>query len=155
MSRLWFWNARPLCKNTHWHGLVLAFFFLVQYKQPKLSQWGIYLTAILLDLCVKRAIVSFVLVTHFFGILCFLSSLSSPLSFCTPLRCRLENVQYPYHLYISPSTRPGLNGPERPFQCPTCGVRFTRIQNLKQHMLIHSGETKSLCPIITYISFQI
>ncbi|XP_066515199.1 zinc finger and BTB domain-containing protein 44 isoform X2 [Hoplias malabaricus] len=52
---------------------------------------------------------------------------------------RLENVQYPYHLYISPSARPGLNGPERPFQCPTCGVRFTRIQNLKQHMLIHSG----------------
>ncbi|XP_028840428.1 zinc finger and BTB domain-containing protein 44 isoform X2 [Denticeps clupeoides] len=52
---------------------------------------------------------------------------------------RLENVQYPYHLYISPSTRPGLNVPERPFQCPTCGVRFTRIQNLKQHMLIHSG----------------
>ncbi|XP_062844548.1 zinc finger and BTB domain-containing protein 44 isoform X3 [Trichomycterus rosablanca] len=52
---------------------------------------------------------------------------------------RLENVQYPYHLYISPSTRPGHNGPERPFQCPTCGVRFTRIQNLKQHMLIHSG----------------
>uniref|UniRef100_A0A8C1TQ72 Zinc finger and BTB domain-containing protein 44 n=1 Tax=Cyprinus carpio TaxID=7962 RepID=A0A8C1TQ72_CYPCA len=52
---------------------------------------------------------------------------------------RLENVQYPYHLYISPSTRPGLNSPERPFQCPTCGVRFTRIQNLKQHMLIHSG----------------
>uniref|UniRef100_A0A8C1GNN0 Zinc finger and BTB domain containing 44 n=1 Tax=Cyprinus carpio TaxID=7962 RepID=A0A8C1GNN0_CYPCA len=56
---------------------------------------------------------------------------------------RLENVQYPYHLYISPSTRPGLNGPERPFQCPTCGVRFTRIQNLKQHMLIHSGERTS------------
>ncbi|XP_051967552.1 zinc finger and BTB domain-containing protein 44 isoform X2 [Xyrauchen texanus] len=52
---------------------------------------------------------------------------------------RLENVQYPYHLYISPSNRPGINGPERPFQCPTCGVRFTRIQNLKQHMLIHSG----------------
>ncbi|KPP67315.1 zinc finger and BTB domain-containing protein 44-like [Scleropages formosus] len=52
---------------------------------------------------------------------------------------RLENVQYPYHLYISPSTRPGTNGPDRPFQCPTCGVRFTRIQNLKQHMLIHSG----------------
>ncbi|XP_059404238.1 zinc finger and BTB domain-containing protein 44-like isoform X2 [Carassius carassius] len=52
---------------------------------------------------------------------------------------RLENIQYPYHLYISPSTRPGLNSPERPFQCPTCGVRFTRIQNLKQHMLIHSG----------------
>uniref|UniRef100_A0A8C0YP22 Zinc finger and BTB domain-containing protein 44 n=1 Tax=Cyprinus carpio carpio TaxID=630221 RepID=A0A8C0YP22_CYPCA len=55
---------------------------------------------------------------------------------------RLENVQYPYHLYISPSTRPGLNGPERPFQCPTCGVRFTRIQNLKQHMLIHSVYTE-------------
>ncbi|XP_063059568.1 zinc finger and BTB domain-containing protein 44 isoform X2 [Engraulis encrasicolus] len=52
---------------------------------------------------------------------------------------RLENVQYPYHLYISPSTRPGIKGPARPFQCPTCGVRFTRIQNLKQHMLIHSG----------------
>ncbi|KAK1787799.1 hypothetical protein P4O66_016284 [Electrophorus voltai] len=52
---------------------------------------------------------------------------------------RLENVQYPYHLYISPSARAGVNGPERPFQCPTCGVRFTRIQNLKQHMLIHSG----------------
>ncbi|KAI1893464.1 hypothetical protein AGOR_G00123990 [Albula goreensis] len=52
---------------------------------------------------------------------------------------RLENVQYPYHLYISPSSRPGSNGPDRPFQCPTCGVRFTRIQNLKQHMLIHSG----------------
>ncbi|KAJ8368229.1 hypothetical protein SKAU_G00082570 [Synaphobranchus kaupii] len=52
---------------------------------------------------------------------------------------RLENVQYPYHLYISPSGRPGPNGPDRPFQCPTCGVRFTRIQNLKQHMLIHSG----------------
>ncbi|KAI1903303.1 hypothetical protein AGOR_G00025820 [Albula goreensis] len=52
---------------------------------------------------------------------------------------RLENVQYPYHLYISPSARPGTNGPDRPFQCPTCGVRFTRIQNLKQHMLIHSG----------------
>ncbi|XP_076867972.1 zinc finger and BTB domain-containing protein 44 isoform X2 [Brachyhypopomus gauderio] len=52
---------------------------------------------------------------------------------------RLENVQYPYHLYISPSARAGANGPERPFQCPTCGVRFTRIQNLKQHMLIHSG----------------
>ncbi|KAJ8266252.1 hypothetical protein GJAV_G00128290 [Gymnothorax javanicus] len=52
---------------------------------------------------------------------------------------RLENVQYPYHLYISPSVRPGTNGPDRPFQCPTCGVRFTRIQNLKQHMLIHSG----------------
>uniref|UniRef100_A0A8C4SUM8 Zinc finger and BTB domain-containing protein 44 n=1 Tax=Erpetoichthys calabaricus TaxID=27687 RepID=A0A8C4SUM8_ERPCA len=52
---------------------------------------------------------------------------------------RLENVQYPYHLYISPSTRPSTNGPDRPFQCPTCGVRFTRIQNLKQHMLIHSG----------------
>lgn len=52
---------------------------------------------------------------------------------------RLESVQYPYHLYISPATRPGIKGPERPFQCPTCGVRFTRIQNLKQHMLIHSG----------------
>nr|XP_046150382.1 zinc finger and BTB domain-containing protein 44-like isoform X2 [Oncorhynchus gorbuscha]XP_046150383.1 zinc finger and BTB domain-containing protein 44-like isoform X2 [Oncorhynchus gorbuscha] len=52
---------------------------------------------------------------------------------------RLESLQYPYHLYISPSTRPGTNGPDRPFQCPTCGVRFTRIQNLKQHMLIHSG----------------
>ncbi|XP_068601685.1 zinc finger and BTB domain-containing protein 44 [Brachionichthys hirsutus] len=52
---------------------------------------------------------------------------------------RLEGIQYPYHLYISPSGRPGTNGPERPFQCPTCGVRFTRIQNLKQHMLIHSG----------------
>ncbi|KAM9853394.1 zinc finger and BTB domain-containing protein 44 [Aulostomus maculatus] len=52
---------------------------------------------------------------------------------------RLEGIQYPYHLYISPSSRPGTNGPDRPFQCPTCGVRFTRIQNLKQHMLIHSG----------------
>uniref|UniRef100_A0A3P9HWH4 Zinc finger and BTB domain-containing protein 44 n=1 Tax=Oryzias latipes TaxID=8090 RepID=A0A3P9HWH4_ORYLA len=52
---------------------------------------------------------------------------------------RLEGIQYPYHLYISPSARPGNNGPDRPFQCPTCGVRFTRIQNLKQHMLIHSG----------------
>lgn len=52
---------------------------------------------------------------------------------------RLESLQYPYHLYISPSARPGTNGPDRPFQCPTCGVRFTRIQNLKQHMLIHSG----------------
>ncbi|NXA14599.1 ZBT44 protein, partial [Sapayoa aenigma] len=55
---------------------------------------------------------------------------------------RLENVQYPYQLYIAPSTssteRPSPNGPDRPFQCPTCGVRFTRIQNLKQHMLIHS-----------------
>lgn len=74
----------------------------------------------------------------------------SPLYFCTLLSCRLENVQYPYHLYISPSTRPGLNGPERPFQCPTCGVRFTRIQNLKQHMLIHSGESKSLWSYITF-----
>ncbi|XP_028275387.1 zinc finger and BTB domain-containing protein 44 isoform X1 [Parambassis ranga] len=52
---------------------------------------------------------------------------------------RLEGIQYPYHLYISPSARPGSNGPDRPFQCPTCGVRFTRIQNLKQHLLIHSG----------------
>ncbi|XP_029302047.1 LOW QUALITY PROTEIN: zinc finger and BTB domain-containing protein 44 [Cottoperca gobio] len=52
---------------------------------------------------------------------------------------RLEGIQYPYHLYISPSARSGTNGPDRPFQCPTCGVRFTRIQNLKQHMLIHSG----------------
>ncbi|KAJ8280605.1 hypothetical protein GJAV_G00056800 [Gymnothorax javanicus] len=52
---------------------------------------------------------------------------------------RLESVQYPYHLYISPSSRTGPNGPDRPFQCPTCGVRFTRVQNLKQHMLIHSG----------------
>ncbi|XP_057695517.1 zinc finger and BTB domain-containing protein 44 isoform X1 [Corythoichthys intestinalis] len=52
---------------------------------------------------------------------------------------RLEGIQYPYHLYIGPSARPGANGPDRPFQCPTCGVRFTRIQNLKQHMLIHSG----------------
>uniref|UniRef100_H3DA47 Zinc finger and BTB domain containing 44 n=1 Tax=Tetraodon nigroviridis TaxID=99883 RepID=H3DA47_TETNG len=52
---------------------------------------------------------------------------------------RLEGIQYPYHLYISPSARPGANGPDRPFQCPHCGVRFTRIQNLKQHMLIHSG----------------
>ncbi|KAM6958629.1 zinc finger and BTB domain-containing protein 44 [Aplochiton taeniatus] len=52
---------------------------------------------------------------------------------------RLDSLQYPYHLYISPSARPGTNGPDRPFQCPTCGVRFTRIQNLKQHMLIHSG----------------
>nr|XP_033773409.1 zinc finger and BTB domain-containing protein 44 isoform X3 [Geotrypetes seraphini] len=56
---------------------------------------------------------------------------------------RLENAQYPYQLYITPSTssteRPSPNGPDRPFQCPTCGVRFTRIQNLKQHMLIHSG----------------
>nr|XP_040025800.1 zinc finger and BTB domain-containing protein 44 isoform X2 [Gasterosteus aculeatus aculeatus] len=51
----------------------------------------------------------------------------------------LEGIQYPYHLYINPSARPGTNGPDRPFQCPTCGVRFTRIQNLKQHMLIHSG----------------
>lgn len=55
------------------------------------------------------------------------------------MRFRLEGIQYPYHLYISPSARPGTNGPDRPFQCPTCGVRFTRIQNLKQHMLIHSG----------------
>ncbi|XP_036391794.1 zinc finger and BTB domain-containing protein 44-like isoform X2 [Megalops cyprinoides] len=52
---------------------------------------------------------------------------------------RLESVQYPYHLYISPLARLGTNGPDKPFQCPTCGVRFTRIQNLKQHMLIHSG----------------
>ncbi|XP_056468367.1 zinc finger and BTB domain-containing protein 44 isoform X1 [Gadus chalcogrammus] len=52
---------------------------------------------------------------------------------------RLDGIQYPYHLYISPSARSGANGPDRPFQCPTCGVRFTRIQNLKQHMLIHSG----------------
>ncbi|XP_061638096.1 zinc finger and BTB domain-containing protein 44 isoform X2 [Phyllopteryx taeniolatus] len=52
---------------------------------------------------------------------------------------RLEGIQYPYHLYIGPSARPGTNAPDRPFQCPTCGVRFTRIQNLKQHMLIHSG----------------
>ncbi|KAG7278036.1 hypothetical protein CRUP_010970 [Coryphaenoides rupestris] len=50
-----------------------------------------------------------------------------------------DGIQYPYHLYISPSARGGANGPDRPFQCPTCGVRFTRIQNLKQHMLIHSG----------------
>ncbi|XP_049634187.1 zinc finger and BTB domain-containing protein 44 isoform X3 [Suncus etruscus] len=35
--------------------------------------------------------------------------------------------------------RPSPNGRDRPYQCPTCGVRFTRIQNLKQHMLIHSG----------------
>lgn len=59
--------------------------------------------------------------------------------FFLPLCFRLEGIQYPYHLYISPSARPGTNGPDRPFQCPTCGVRFTRIQNLKQHMLIHSG----------------
>ncbi|CAL8359940.1 unnamed protein product [Merluccius merluccius] len=52
---------------------------------------------------------------------------------------RLDGIQYPYHLYISPSARTGASGPDRPFQCPTCGVRFTRIQNLKQHMLIHSG----------------
>ncbi|XP_057564050.1 zinc finger and BTB domain-containing protein 44-like [Hippopotamus amphibius kiboko] len=56
---------------------------------------------------------------------------------------RLENVQYPCQLYIAPSTssteRPSPDGADRPFQCPTCGVRFTRIQNLKQHMLIHSG----------------
>lgn len=39
----------------------------------------------------------------------------------------------------SSTERPSPNGPDRPFQCPTCGVRFTRIQNLKQHMLIHSG----------------
>lgn len=61
--------------------------------------------------------------------------------FCVP---RLENVQYPYHLYISPSNRPSIKGPARPFQCPTCGVRFTRIQNLKQHMLIHSGEDAAM-----------
>lgn len=63
---------------------------------------------------------------------------------------RLENVQYPYQLYIAPSTssteRPSPNGPDRPFQCPTCGVRFTRIQNLKQHMLIHSGNV--IFPIV-------
>lgn len=35
--------------------------------------------------------------------------------------------------------RPSPNGPDRLFQCPTCGVLFTRIQNLNQHMLIHSG----------------
>lgn len=58
---------------------------------------------------------------------------------CVCVCSRLEGIQYPYHLYISPSARPGANGPDRPFQCPTCGVRFTRIQNLKQHMLIHSG----------------
>ncbi|XP_005999978.1 zinc finger and BTB domain-containing protein 44 [Latimeria chalumnae] len=56
---------------------------------------------------------------------------------------RLESAQYPYQLYITPTTsnteRPSPNCPDRPFQCPTCGVRFTRIQNLKQHMLIHSG----------------
>ncbi|XP_055516624.1 zinc finger and BTB domain-containing protein 44 [Leucoraja erinacea] len=56
---------------------------------------------------------------------------------------RLENGQYSYQLYINPSTsgteRPSPNGPNKPFQCPTCGARFTRIQNLKQHMLIHSG----------------
>lgn len=65
--------------------------------------------------------------------------------------CSLENVQYPYQLYIAPSTssteRPSPNGPDRPFQCPTCGVRFTRIQNLKQHMLIHSGEEQPCSPI--------
>ena len=63
---------------------------------------------------------------------------------------RLENVQYPYQLYIAPSTssteRPSPNGPDRPFQCPTCGVRFTRIQNLKQHMLIHSGN--AIVPLV-------
>lgn len=80
---------------------------------------------------------------RFCGVLCFSVFLSL-------LSCRLENVQYPYHLYISPSTRPGHNGPERPFQCPTCGVRFTRIQNLKQHMLIHSGESKSLSSYLTF-----
>ncbi|XP_062894898.1 zinc finger and BTB domain-containing protein 44-like isoform X2 [Mobula hypostoma] len=39
----------------------------------------------------------------------------------------------------SGTERPCPNGPNKPFQCPTCGARFTRIQNLKQHMLIHSG----------------
>ncbi|KAJ3590071.1 hypothetical protein NHX12_008028, partial [Muraenolepis orangiensis] len=58
---------------------------------------------------------------------------------------RLDGIQYPYHLYISPSARPGASGPDRPFQCPTCGVRFTRIQNLKQHMLIHSGVKPFQC----------
>lgn len=57
---------------------------------------------------------------------------------------RLEGIQYPYHLYISPSARASTNGPDRPFQCPTCGVRFTRIQNLKQHMLIHSGTSRDV-----------
>uniref|UniRef100_A0A673C535 Zinc finger and BTB domain containing 44 n=1 Tax=Sphaeramia orbicularis TaxID=375764 RepID=A0A673C535_9TELE len=67
-----------------------------------------------------------------------LPSMQVPQTFVLPLCYRLEGIQYPYHLYISPSARPGTNGPDRPFQCPTCGVRFTRIQNLK-HMLIHSG----------------
>ncbi|XP_017402030.1 zinc finger and BTB domain-containing protein 44-like [Cebus imitator] len=53
------------------------------------------------------------------------------------------NVQYPYQLCIAPAAcsteRPSPNDPDRPFQCPACGVRFTRIQNLKQHMPIHSG----------------
>ncbi|XP_023564840.1 zinc finger and BTB domain-containing protein 44 [Octodon degus] len=56
---------------------------------------------------------------------------------------RLENDQYPYQPDITPSAssteRPGPSGPDRPFQCPTCGMRFTRIQNLRQHLLIHSG----------------
>lgn len=72
-----------------------------------------------------------------------LFSLHMHISWCFHSVCfRLEGIQYPYHLYISPSARPGTNGPDRPFQCPTCGVRFTRIQNLKQHMLIHSGRFK-------------
>jgi zinc finger/BTB domain-containing protein 44 len=56
---------------------------------------------------------------------------------------QLENARDPYQLYIAPSPgstkQPSPNGPDRPFQCPTYGVRFTRIQSLKQHMLIHSG----------------
>ncbi|KFP79062.1 Zinc finger and BTB domain-containing protein 44, partial [Apaloderma vittatum] len=41
--------------------------------------------------------------------------------------------------------RPSPNGPDRRFQCPTCGARFIRMQHLKQHTSIHSGVKPFQC----------
>ncbi|KAF7270570.1 hypothetical protein GWI33_016461 [Rhynchophorus ferrugineus] len=38
---------------------------------------------------------------------------------------------------------------ENPYQCKTCNARFSRLINLKKHMMYHTGEKKHKCPLCT------
>lgn len=43
---------------------------------------------------------------------------------------------------------------ERPFQCNTCGSRFTQKGTLKRHTSVHSGEKPFECKIHSYKGTQ-
>ncbi|KAI9479377.1 hypothetical protein BX667DRAFT_496025 [Coemansia mojavensis] len=40
----------------------------------------------------------------------------------------------------------GLENPTKPFKCPMCDVCFGRLEHVKRHQLVHTGERQFVCP---------